>query len=124
MRSLLSDVKYWFSRAEEMRMIAEAMHDPEAARIMAGISAASYNPKKSGGPTCAPSLSGYQQPKWPLNWPQCGNGWMSTAMIRQNSHIIRYGNIVSVYLIFEEDAEAEATPLALGRRSAAIPCQR
>jgi hypothetical protein len=34
MRSLLSDVKYWFSRAEEARTIAEALRDPEAARIM------------------------------------------------------------------------------------------
>jgi len=37
MRSLLSDVKYWFSRAEEVRTIAEAVRDPEAARIMAEI---------------------------------------------------------------------------------------
>jgi hypothetical protein len=36
MRSVLSDVKYWFSRAEEARTIAEAMQDPEAAWIMLG----------------------------------------------------------------------------------------
>jgi hypothetical protein len=40
MRPLLSDVKYWFSLAEEVRTIAEAMRDPEAARIMLEIARA------------------------------------------------------------------------------------
>ena len=34
MRSRLNDPDYWYSRAEEVRTMAEIMSDPESQRIM------------------------------------------------------------------------------------------